>query len=103
MDVGVQVEGRVGRGSLAVCKELVSNSVRRCAVQPIGGKACGGTQVGTGGVLVAHMALAGMLNLFYLRAVTKVSNINYSECKSLGTAVGSTLSQPSNIPLKSVV
>lgn len=73
--MGVQVEGRVGRVSLAVREELVSNSGRRCTVQPIGGKACGGTQVGTGGVLVAHMALAGMLNLFYLRGVRKVSNI----------------------------
>lgn len=69
--MGVQVEGRVRRGSLAVCEELVSHSGRRCAVEPIGGKACGGTQVGTGGVLVTHMAFACMLDLFYLRVVTR--------------------------------
>lgn len=69
--MGVQVEGRVRRGSIAVCEELVSNSGRRCAVEPIWRKAWGGTQVGTGGVLVTHMALARMLDLFDLRAVTR--------------------------------
>lgn len=73
MDVGVELEGRVGRGSLAVCEELVSNSGRRCGVEPIGGKTCGGTQAGTGGVLVAHVALAGMLDLFHLSLATRFS------------------------------
>lgn len=71
--MGVEVEGRVARGSLAVCEELVSNSGRRCGVEPTGGKTCGGTQVGTGGVLVAHVALAGMLDLFYLSLATRGS------------------------------
>lgn len=71
--MGVEVEGRVGRGSLAVCEELVSNSGRRCGVEPTGGKTCGGSQVGTGGVLVAHVALAGMLDLFYLNLATRFS------------------------------
>lgn len=71
--MGVEVEGGVGGGSLAVCEELVSNSGRRCGVEPTGGKTCGGTQVGTGGVLVAHVALAGMLDLFYLSVATRFS------------------------------
>ncbi len=40
----VEVEGRVGRGSLAVCEELVSNSGRRCCVEPTRGQACGRAQ-----------------------------------------------------------
>lgn len=71
--MGVEVEGRVGRRSAAVCEELVSNSGRRCGVEPTGRKTCGGTQVGTGGVLVAHVALAGMLDLFYLSLATRFS------------------------------
>lgn len=74
MDVGVEVEGRVGRGSLAVCEELVSNSGRRCSMKSTRGQARGGAQDGGAGVLVAHVALAGMLNLFYLRIVTKLQN-----------------------------
>lgn len=73
MDVGVELEGRVGRGSLAVCEELMSNSGRRCGVEPTGGKTCSGTQAGTGGVLIAHVALAGMLDLFYLSLETTFS------------------------------
>lgn len=72
MDVGVEVEGRVGRGSLAVCEELVSNSGRRCSMKSTRGQACGGAQHGGTGVLVAHVALAGMLNLFYLGIVMKL-------------------------------
>lgn len=71
--MGVEVEGTVGRGSLAVCEKLVPNSGRRCSVEPTGGKTCGRTQVGTGGVLVAHVALAGMLDLFYLSLATRFS------------------------------
>ena len=69
MDVWVQVEGRVCRGSLAVCKELVSNSWGGHSMEPTGGQAGGRAQGGGAGVLVAHVALAGMLDLFYLRAV----------------------------------
>lgn len=86
MNVGVEVKGRVGRGSLAVCEELVSNSGWRCSVESIGRKACGGTQVGTGRVLVAHVALAGMLDLFYLRVVTRFSTCITLHCTSLATA-----------------
>lgn len=96
MDVGVEMEGGMARGGLAVCEELVSNSGRRCGVKPIGGKACGGTQVGTGGVLVAHMALAGMLDLFYLRVATRFSTC-ITPHASLGTVAGSTSNQPSSI------
>lgn len=39
MDVGVEVEGGVRRGSLAVCEELVSNSRRRCGVERTRGEA----------------------------------------------------------------
>lgn len=66
MDMGVEVEGRVGGGSLAVCEELVSNSRGRRGVEPTRGQACSRAQGGGAGVLVAHMALAGMLDLFYL-------------------------------------
>lgn len=69
--MGVEVEGGVGGGSLAVCEELVSNSGRRCGVEPAGGKTCGGAQAGAGGVLVAHVALAGMLDLLYLSVATR--------------------------------
>ena len=69
VDVGVQVEGRVGRGCLAVCEELVSDCGRGCRVEPAGGQAGGGAQGGGAGVLVAHVALTGMLDLFYLRVV----------------------------------
>lgn len=73
--MGVEVEGGVGGGSLAVCEELVSGSGRRCSVEPTWGQACGGAQGGGGaGVLVAHVALAGMLDLFYLRVVTQIQN-----------------------------
>lgn len=68
MNVGVKVEGR---GSLAVCEELVSNSGRRCSVEPTRGQACGRAQGGGVGVLVAHMTLAGMLDLFYLLVVVR--------------------------------
>lgn len=75
MDVGIEVEGRVGRGSLAVCKELVSNSRGRRSVEPTWGQARGRAQGGGAGVLVAHMALAGMLDLFYLRVVTQIQSM----------------------------
>lgn len=67
MDVGVEVECGVGRGSLAVCEELVSHSGGRRGVEPTRGQACGRAQGGGAGVLVAHVALAGLLDLFYLR------------------------------------
>lgn len=73
VDVGVEVEGRVGRGSFAVCEELGSDSGRMCGMEPTGGQARGGSQ-GSGdgaGVLVAHVAFAGVLDLFYLRVVTR--------------------------------
>lgn len=72
--MGVEVEGRVGGGSLAVCEELVSGSGRRCSVEPTWGQACGRAQGGGAGVLVANVALAGMLDLFYLRVVTQIQN-----------------------------
>lgn len=65
--VGVEVEGRVGRGSLAVCEKLVSNSRGRRGVESARGQTCGGAQGGGAGVLVAHVTPAGMLGLFYLR------------------------------------
>lgn len=71
--MGVEVEGRVGRGGLAVCKELVSNSRRR--VESTWGQARGRAQSGGAGVLVAHVALTGMLDLFYLKVVTQIHNI----------------------------
>lgn len=71
MDVGVEVEGRVGWGSFAVCEELGSDSGRRSGVEPAGGQARGGSQGGRTGVLVAHVAFAGVLDLFYLRMVTR--------------------------------
>lgn len=37
VDVGVEVEGGVGWGSLAVCEELVSDSGRRRGVEPTRG------------------------------------------------------------------
>ena len=72
--MGVEVEGGVGGGCLAVCEELVSDRGRRCGVEPTRRQACGGAQGGGAGVLVAHVALAGMLDLFYLRAVTKITD-----------------------------
>lgn len=85
----VEVEGRVGRGSLAVCEELVSNSRRRGSVEPTGGQACGRAQGGGAGVLVAHVALAGMLDLFYLRVATQLQNMStfILECKLLCPAL----------------
>lgn len=65
----VQVEGRVCRGSLAVCKKLVSNSGGRRCMETTRGETCDGVQGGGAGVLVTHVALAGMLDLFYLRVV----------------------------------
>lgn len=73
--MGVEVEGRVGRGSLAVCEELVSNSGRMSDVESTRGQACGMAQGGGARVLVAHVAFAGMLDLFYLRVVTKIKNM----------------------------
>lgn len=74
VDVGVEVEGGVGRRCLAVCEELVSNSGRRCSVEATGGWAgCRGGGRGAR-VLVAHVALAGMLDRFYLRVGTRVRN-----------------------------
>lgn len=73
--MGVEVEGRVGRGGLAVCEELVSNTGRRCSVEPTRGQACGRAQGGGAGVLVTHVALAGMLDLFYLRVATQIQNM----------------------------
>lgn len=68
VDVWVQVEGGVCRGGLAVCEELVSNSGgRRRSVEPTRGQTRGGAQGGRAGVLVAHVALAGMLGLLCLR------------------------------------
>lgn len=66
MDVWVQVEGRVCRRSLAVCKELVSDGGGRRSMESTRGQARGRAQGGGAGVLVAHVALAGMLDLFYL-------------------------------------
>lgn len=71
--MGVEVEGRVGRGSLAVCEELVSNGGRGCSVESARGQACGRAQGGGAGVLVANVALAGMLDLFYLKVATQNS------------------------------
>lgn len=71
VDVGVQVEGGLGGGSLAVCEELVSNSGRRCDVEPTRGQARGRAQGGRTRVLVAHVAFTGMLDLFYLGTATK--------------------------------
>lgn len=76
--MGVEVEGRVGRGSLAVCKELVSNSRGRRRVEPTWGQARGRAQGGGAGVLVAHMTLAGMLDLFYLKALTQTTFTTFS-------------------------
>jgi len=74
--VGVEVEGRVGGGRLAVGEELVSNSGgrrrRRSSVEATRGQARGRAEGGGAGVLVAHVALAGMLDLFYLRAGTQL-------------------------------
>lgn len=67
VNVWVQVKGRVCGGSLCVCEELVSNNRGRHSMKPTGGQTCGGAQGGGAGVLVAHMALAGMLDLFYLK------------------------------------
>lgn len=61
------VEGRVGGGSLAVCEELVTDNGGRCGLEPARRHAWGGAQAGGAGVLAAHVALAGMLDLFYLR------------------------------------
>lgn len=58
VDVGVEVEGRVGRGGFAVGEEVGSDS------GPAGGQAGGGSQGGRTGVLVAHVAFAGVLDLF---------------------------------------
>lgn len=69
--MGVEVEGGVGWGSLAVCEELVSDSGRRRSVEPTRGQTCGGAQGGGAGVLVAHVAFTGMLDLLYLRVATK--------------------------------
>lgn len=69
--MGVEVEGGMGWGSLAVCEELVSDSGRRRGVEPTRGQACGGAQGGGAGVLVAHVAFTGMLDLLYLRVATK--------------------------------
>lgn len=71
VNVGVEVEGRVGRGSFAVCEELWSDSGWRSGVEPAGGQARGGSQGGRTRVLVAHVAFAGVLDLFYLRVVTR--------------------------------
>lgn len=57
----------MSRGGLAVCEELVSNSKGRHGVEPIRWQACSRAQCRGAGVLVAHVALAGMLDLFYLR------------------------------------
>lgn len=65
----VQVEGGVCGGSLAVCEELVSNSGGRRSVEPTRGQTSGGAQGGGAGVLVAHVALTGMLDLLCLRGV----------------------------------
>lgn len=77
----VQVEGRVGGGCLAVCEELVSDSGRRCGVEATGGQAGGGAQGGGAGVLVTHVALAGMLDLFCLRVVAQIrKHVGYFYC-----------------------
>lgn len=66
------------RGSLGICEELVSNSRgRRSSMEPTGRQASGKAQGGGAGVLVAYMALAGMLGLFYLRVVTQYNLILY--------------------------
>lgn len=87
VDVGVEVEGRVGRRCFAVSKELGSDSGRRSCVEPAGGQACGGSQGGRTRVLVAHVAFAGVLDLFYLRVVThthtqknKLRNVLAASC-----------------------
>lgn len=66
VDVCVEVEGRVGRWGLVVCEELVSYSGGRRGVEPAGGEANGRVQGGGAGVLVAHVALTGMLDLLNL-------------------------------------
>ena len=73
--MGVEVEGRVRRGSLGVCEELVSDSRGRSSVEPTRGQTCGKAQGGGVGILIAYVALAGMLDLFYLRAVTQIHNM----------------------------
>lgn len=100
MDVGVEVKSWVGRGSLAVCKELVSNSGRRCSVEPTGGKTRGGTQVGTARVLVAHVALAGMLDLFYLSLATRFSTFITLHAHYWLKVQGSTFNQLCKIALR---
>lgn len=65
----------MGRWGLAVCEELVSNCRGRSSVEPTWGQACGRAQGGGAEVLVAHVALAGMLDLFYLRVVTQIHSI----------------------------
>lgn len=40
-------------------------------MEPAGGQACGGAQAGRAGVLVAHVALAGMLDLLLLGGVAQ--------------------------------
>lgn len=75
MDVGIEVKGRVGGGSFAVCEELVSDSWRRRDVESTRGETCGRTQSGGAGVLVAHVTLTGMLHRFYLRVVTQTRNL----------------------------
>lgn len=76
----VEVEGGVGGGSLAVCEELVSHSWGRRSVEPTRGQACGKAQGGGAGVLVAYVALAGMLDLLYLRVATHIHNMSSAEC-----------------------
>lgn len=46
VDVGVEVEGGVGRGSFAVCEERGSDGGWRSHVESTGGQARGGSQVG---------------------------------------------------------
>lgn len=46
-------------------------------MEPTGRQASGKAQGGGAGVLVAYMALAGMLGLFYLRVVTQYNLILY--------------------------
>lgn len=86
MDVGVEVEGGLGGRSLAVCEELVSNSGRRCDVESTGGQARGRAQGGRTGVLVAHVAFTGMLDLFYLRVVTKKNPKIFQKTDSVGSS-----------------
>lgn len=65
----VQVKGRVCGGSLGVCEKLVPDSWGRQSMKPTGGQTRGRARGGGAGVLVAHMALAGMLDLPYLKVL----------------------------------